>query len=180
MSGQVNQTETTSEPTSPRSDALVPAPNPTPPKREGHNIFTGEILKVGPSRYYHTELLAKTIHGTVVRIGFMFPDEDEDFERAPRELLRRGCMMLVLSADKVKMRGGGEGIEINNFRFIKLADTDELHRAVCQALREMDMERLIRDMWEELQEFRYVSLSPSSSLVAGSWIGWLGETIQKL
>ncbi|KAL5341072.1 hypothetical protein BJX70DRAFT_396128 [Aspergillus crustosus] len=191
---------------------------------EPRKLFVGEVLIVGSSLHYHTDILAIDALGETIRVGFMFPEA----ARLPRDIIISGCTIMILTPEATQMRGGGEGLEVDDSHLIKVlphriqyltelheklqlftsvengkricygcrrrravvhqctrckvfyfcnknchqaANVDELHRADCRFLRDMDMALLIRGMWDELSEFRSVSLRRSSGLVAGFFIG---------
>lgn len=105
------------EPLQESDTTLNPSLQPTPSPRE---CFVGEIVTVGGSSTYNTEVLVKDKEDTEVRVGFAFPPDGYGYEGVPREFLKRGLTMLILSPSRAAMNGGGELIVVHNPKHIKV------------------------------------------------------------
>lgn len=105
------------EPPQESDTTLNPSLQPTPSPRE---CFVGEIVTVGSSSTYNTEVLVKDKEDTEVRVGFAFPPDGYGYEGVPREFLKRGLTMLILSPSRAAMNGGGELIVVHNPKHIKV------------------------------------------------------------
>ncbi|KAL5341071.1 hypothetical protein BJX70DRAFT_396127 [Aspergillus crustosus] len=106
-------------PSSTPSSAREHAPTPVPVVAKHRKFFAGEIVSVASNTYYHTELIAKDTVHDALRIGFTFPKEDSDYT-IPPDLLTPGVTVLILGPTKSRMGGGGDGIEVDNVRHVKV------------------------------------------------------------
>ncbi|KAL4921335.1 hypothetical protein BDW62DRAFT_197916 [Aspergillus aurantiobrunneus] len=82
--------------------------------------FVGEMLRIGISRFYQTELLVTDEDGKLLRVAFAFPDDGKESGSVPTRYMKHGCAILILYATRVDMPGGGQGIEVHNPRHIKV------------------------------------------------------------
>lgn len=94
-----------------------PNPQPVPNPRE---CFVGEIVMVGTSSMFNTEVLVKDKEDTELRVGFASPPDGYGYEGAPTEFLKRGLTMLILHPSRIAMNGGGELIVVHNPKHIKV------------------------------------------------------------
>ncbi|KAL4966143.1 uncharacterized protein BDV14DRAFT_199275 [Aspergillus stella-maris] len=98
--------------------------------------FIGEMLHIGSSRHYPTEMLAIGTDDVVSRVGFTFPvsvDDDSgvfgdgeshatDDEGGclPARYLKRACTILILHAVRHDMPEWGEGFEVRDVGLVKI------------------------------------------------------------
>ncbi|KAL4883154.1 hypothetical protein BJY04DRAFT_216452 [Aspergillus karnatakaensis] len=102
-------------------DAGVALPDVAPPEPVRPRVFTGEIINSGPSQYFFTEIEAKDLGGRLIRIGFTFSNPNDSPDRVPLKILKRGCTILILTAKRCHMPGGGEdGIIVHTPRLVKV------------------------------------------------------------
>ncbi|KAL4800834.1 hypothetical protein BDV19DRAFT_383853 [Aspergillus venezuelensis] len=104
--------------------------------------FIGEMLRIGSSRHYPTEMLVIGTDDVISRVGFTFPvsvdgdgnaigsrdnsshASDDESGCLPTKYLKRGCTILILRAFRRDMPKWGEGFEVNDVEFIKVVGDD--------------------------------------------------------
>ncbi|OJI98847.1 hypothetical protein ASPVEDRAFT_69380, partial [Aspergillus versicolor CBS 583.65] len=96
---------------------LQPNSQPAPNPRE---CFVGEIVIVGSSSTYSTEVVVKDKEDTDLRVGFAFPPDGYGYEGVPTEFLKRGLTMLILYPSRTQLDGGGDLIVVHNPKHIKI------------------------------------------------------------
>ncbi|KAL4928807.1 zinc finger MYND domain-containing protein [Aspergillus undulatus] len=89
--------------------------------------FVGEMLRIGSSMHYPTQMLVIDKADVVSRVGFAFPPSDNgdgDDEKGetgvPAKYLKRGCTILILAAVRQDKPSWGEGFEVKDPGLVKI------------------------------------------------------------